>query len=100
MGIASAEGALSRKQLENLLGQSLTRVEPSDRFIRKLRAHLVRISGERQPSFWVAIMAVGGASLLLMASMSVALRILLALLGLLGLMQRRRDSGSPKAASP
>ncbi len=86
------EGTLNNHRMEDMLRRAFLPVEPNARFIQTLRARLVRVSGGGLPSVGMAAVTIVAASLLWMASMSVGLRLLLAILGLVGLAQRRRRS--------
>jgi len=90
MGLSQGEGMVSNEQLENILKNVLTPVEPSGEFINRLRARLVRISEDRFPSLWLGVAAVAGASLVVLASLGMALRVLLTLLTLIGWSIRKR----------
>jgi hypothetical protein len=99
MGAGSMSGAMDRRQLELWLQKALTPVEPSTRFIRKLRVGLVSYQGSGLILEWKVITAVIALILVTAASLGVALRIILAVLGLLGIVHRTRkkDRGSISA---
>lgn len=65
-------------------------VEPSPAFVRRLRARLVNVQGDRVFSPWVMILVVGAVLILIASWLGLGLRLLLALLSLIGLMERRR----------
>lgn len=82
--------ALNKDQLVDWLEHVLQPVEPSRRFLRRLRARLVIYQGGGLSSGWL-IVVVGGVVLVIMAiSLGLVLRLLLGLLGLLGLGQNER----------
>lgn len=90
MGLSQGEGTISNEQLEDILRDIMTPVEPSGEFVRRLRARLVRISDDRFPSLWLGVAAIAGASLVVLAALGMALRMLLSLLSLLGWSLRKR----------
>jgi hypothetical protein len=89
------QNSVSRQQLESLLQQVLVPVEPDIRFVRKLRARLVTYRGSRIGPIWALAFGVGVATVITVASLGLTLRVILALLGVLGSVSRRRaESGS------
>lgn len=85
--------AMDRRQLETWLRSALTPVEPSARFIRKLRAGLVSYQGTGLVLEWKIIAAIVALILVTAASLGLALRIILAILGMLGIIHRTRRRG-------
>jgi hypothetical protein len=98
MGVGGMSGAMDRRQLELWLQNALTPVEPSTRFIRRLRAGLVSYQGSGLIFEWKVIAAVVALILVTAASLGVALRIILAFLGLLGIVNRTRRKGRDSAS--
>lgn len=83
---------VDRKKIESWLEQSLVPVEPSPAFVRRLRARLVTVHGDRIFSPWMLILVLASVLLLIATWLGIATRLLVALLSLLGLMERRRRS--------
>ena len=67
MGAGSMSGAMDRRQLELWLQNALTPVEPSTRFIRRLRAGLVSYQGSGLILEWKVIAAVVALTILKLA---------------------------------
>jgi hypothetical protein len=84
-------GARSGKELEEWLEEALVPVEPSTRFIRTLQARLVSYRGDRAASAWIAVAVVATSVLLLVSISAFALRLILAILGGMQLVSRRRS---------
>src|SRR3990170_5549310 len=99
MGADGLSMPIDRRQVEDWRSRAMTPVEPSARFIRRLRGGLVSYRGSGLLLEWKIIAAVVTLILLTAASLGLALRILLGLLGLFGIIQRsrRRRSTSPTA---
>jgi hypothetical protein len=96
---AGLQGKESRRDLEDLLRRALVPVEPDDRFLRRLKARLVRYSGSEVPKGWAVVGGLAIAVLVLLAAFSLAFRLFLELLGILGLLERRPAlSGGPNAS--
>lgn len=93
MAKSSAKQAMDSRTLEGLLQQALTPVEPSSRFVQTLRARLVAIQGGGMSPAWTLLFAAAVAALLTIASLGLALRVLLGLLSLLGIISRRPKGG-------
>jgi len=89
-GANSMSELIDRHQLEKWLSRAMTPVEPSARFIRRLRGGLVSYRGSGLLLEWKIIAAVVTLILVTAASLGLALRILLGLLGLFGIIQRSR----------
>ncbi len=81
---------LNRKRIEELLEKSLVPVEPSPSFVSDLRARLVTIRGGQILSPWVLVLILASIVIFVASALGFAIRILLGLLGLVGLMERRR----------
>lgn len=90
----------SERQLEGLLRGVLVPVEPSPQFVTRLRGRLVHVQGRDGPSVWM-LAAVGvGLMLLAAAWMGLALRLVLAVVGIFGLLGNRRAArAGTRAAS-
>lgn len=88
--------SLDRKTLEAKLESVLVPIEPSEKFIGKLQARLIRLRGTGGFSPWMAVVVLATAVLLLATWLSLTLRMVLALLGLLGVASRRWGKGGEK----
>lgn len=98
MGVGETS-KFSRADLEGLLEAALVPVEPDQQFTRRLRARLVRYEGEGMSPIWAVAAGLGIATLLVVASMGVALRLLLALLSLIGDRGNRSERPAEGSAS-
>jgi hypothetical protein len=93
--VKRVSASVSRQRLETLLAQVLVPVEPDLRFVRTLRARLVTYRGEGMGPIWMLAFGVGVATVVTVATLGLTLRVVLALLGVLGLLSRRRkETGS------
>ncbi|MEE8121035.1 MAG: hypothetical protein V3T55_05870 [Anaerolineales bacterium] len=81
---------LNRKRIEQLLEESLIPVEPNSSFVRDLRARLVTVRGDQVLSPWMLVLILASAVIFIASALGLVLRVLLTLLGLVGLMERRR----------
>ncbi|MFQ5922539.1 MAG: hypothetical protein ACE5M4_06810 [Anaerolineales bacterium] len=90
MRIGGNRQRLNRKRIEELLEESLVPVEPSPSFVNDLRARLVTIRGDQVLSPWVLVLILASIVIFVASALGFAIRILLGLLGLVGLMERRR----------
>jgi hypothetical protein len=89
---------LDRKRIEQLLEDSLIPVEPSTSFVSDLRARLVTVRGGQVLSPWMLILILASVVIFIASALGLVLRVLLALLGLVGLMERRRRSSKALSA--
>lgn len=90
---------VSGKQLEAWLSRVLVPVEPSPRFIGRLRARLVTYQGRQFPPVWFVV-AIGASLLLVIASViGQAVRVLVAITAILAAAGRKRQERA-KEASP
>jgi hypothetical protein len=89
--------AISTKDLERWLSNAFVPIEPSEVFIKKLRARLIRYHGKQPFSVWMIVGAFAMALMLVLTWFGVALRIILLVLSLLGLMDRRRRGRGAEA---
>jgi len=96
-----ARDVISRQEIESLLRQALVPVEPSRQFVRRLRARLVRYEGSSTSTLWAIVAGLAIALVVIIAGFSVALRLFLGILTLVGLLERRQPSseGQPAAAA-
>jgi hypothetical protein len=81
---------LDRKRIEELLEDSLVPVEPNPSFVSDLRARLVTIRGGRVLSPWMLVLIMASIVIFVANALGFMIRILLGLLGLVSLMERRR----------
>lgn len=81
---------LSKQDLEKWLATSLVPVEPDAAFVRTLKARLIRYSGGKAFSIWMGIGSVAIGILLILTWLSMLLRAVFLILGLLGLLGDRR----------
>ena len=89
---------LDRKQIEQLLEDSLIPIEPNISFVSDLRARLVTVRGGQVLSPWMLILILASVVIFIASALGLVLRVLLALLGLVGLMERRRRSSKALSA--
>jgi hypothetical protein len=88
------------EQLERMLRRVLAPVEPRPQFVTRLRGRLVHVQGSGGASVWTLVAVGVGLVLMAAAWMGLALRLILALVGILGLIGRRLSTrASPRAAS-
>lgn len=93
-----AEG-ISTKDLETWLSRAFIPIEPSELFIRKLRARLFKYHGKRPFSGWMVVGALAMALMLLLTWLGLALRVILLIVSLLGFIDRKKPRGSKKSVS-
>ena len=98
MRITGNRQRLNRKRLEELLENSLVPVEPSPSFVGDLRARLVTIRGDQVLSPWALVLILASLVILVASVLGFAIRILLGLLGLVSLMERRRRQSKALSA--
>ena len=89
---------LDRKRIEQLLEESLVPIEPSSSFVSDLRARLVTVRGGQVLSPWMLILLLASIAIFIASALGLVLRVLLALLGLVGLMERRRRASKALSA--
>jgi hypothetical protein len=89
----------SEEQLEGMLRQVLIPVEPSPQFVTRLQGRLVHVRGSDGPNVWALVVVGVGLMLMAAAWMSFALRLILALIGLFGLVGQRRTTRAPSRAA-
>jgi len=81
---------LDTKKIEAWLEKSLVPVEPSPAFISELRGRLVVVRGNRAFSPWMVVLVLTALLIFIATWFGLGLRLLLTLLGLIGLVERRR----------
>ncbi|MFQ5943623.1 MAG: hypothetical protein ACE5JF_08725 [Anaerolineales bacterium] len=90
MRISGKKRKLDRNKIEELLKESLVPVEPSPAFVSDLHARLVTVRGDQVLSPWLLVLLLASAVIFVASTLGFVIRILLGLLGLIGLMERRR----------
>jgi hypothetical protein len=91
--------AFSEEQLEGMLRQVLIPVEPSPQFVKRLQGRLVHVRGSGGPNLWTLVVVGVGLMLMAAAWMGFALRLILALIGVLGMLGQRRTARAPSRAA-
>ena len=79
---------IDRNELVNWLEQTLVPVSPNPKFVRRLRGRIVTYRHGALPSQWTLLFMALIVFALIAASLGMAFRLLIGLLGLLGLMER------------
>src|SRR3989337_1966797 len=100
--MSASFGRLKLNELEAWLERVLVPVEPSDRFAQRLKARLVTLRGAGPGEGWAILAIVLMGVVLMIAWLSVALRVALGVLALLGIVQssgRRGSQASPSAVA-
>ncbi|MCH7588849.1 MAG: hypothetical protein IIC78_12575 [Chloroflexi bacterium] len=92
MSIGSTAERLTTKGLENWLTESLVLVEPNAKFVKRLKAKLIRYHGNRPFSGWVVLGTFAMALMLLLTLLGLALRFILLIFSLIGVIERKRKS--------
>lgn len=82
--------SLEKQQLEKWLTQVLVPVEPSARFLRRLRARLVTYRGDSLMSGWMVIVFLATIVLIAATSLGLFIRALIAWFSLIGMIGRKR----------
>jgi hypothetical protein len=81
--------SIGRREVEALLREAFVPVEPSARFVRRLKARLVRYQGAGGSRIWAVVGGVVIAIVVVMAAFGLALRLFLGLLSAIGLLERQ-----------
>jgi hypothetical protein len=81
---------MERGELVSWLEQALVPVSPNPTFVRRLRGRIVTYHRGALPSQWTLVFVALIMLALIAASLGMAIRLLLGLLGLFGLMERGR----------
>lgn len=97
--MAGSPKKVSRNDIEELLRQVLVPVEPDHRFLRRLKARLVRYRGVDVPRGWAIVGGLAIAVLVLMAGFGLAFRLFLELLAMVGLLERKAGLPGPANVS-
>lgn len=96
---ATRRNSVSRKRLEELLTEVLVPVEPDLHFVRKLKARLVTYQGSGVGPVWALAFGVGVATVVTVATLGLTLRVILALLGVLGSLPRGQGERGPRSGA-
>jgi fatty acid desaturase len=88
---------ISKKELEHWLTQVFIPVEPSEIFIRRLKARLMKYQGDRLFSIWMFVGVLAMVAMIMLTWMGFLLRILLLITGLF--VDRRRHTHREKRFS-
>ena len=94
------QSGISRRKIEDWLEKALVPVEPSPAFVRHLRARLINIEGGRLLSPWMLIFVVAAVLVMIATWFGVAVKLVLGLLSLIGLMDRSQKRGGRSALAP
>jgi len=90
--MSSIKNTLTTKELEGWLSQVFIPVEPNELFIRKLKARLLEVRGDKVFSVWTVLGVLAMVLMLILTSLGFALRILLVLASLFGLIDKRNKT--------
>jgi len=90
--------AFSEEQLEGMLRRVMIPVEPNPQFVVRLRGRLVHVRGGDGPTLWTMVAIGVGLMLVVAAWMGLALRLILALVGAIGLLSQRRRAAATSRA--
>jgi len=86
--------------MERMLRRVLAPVEPSPQFVTRLRGRLVHVQGRDGASVWTLVVVGVGLILVVAAWLGLALRLVLAFVGIFGLLGNRRSTrAGTRAAS-
>jgi hypothetical protein len=77
------------RQMEAWLRQTLRPVEPPSGFVTRLRARLVEVQGRARVSPWLFVLVIASLAFLVAAGIGASVRLLLAVLAVLGVIGRR-----------
>lgn len=94
MALDRMKKSISTKDLEHWLTQVFIPVEPSELFIRRLKARLLKYRGKHVFSVWMIIGVVAMTLMIMLTWLGFILRIFLILTGLFS--DRRQSSGGEK----
>jgi hypothetical protein len=94
MGLGASRNAISTKELEQWLSKVFVPVEPSEVFIRRLKARLLKYRGDQVFSVWMVIGVIAMVLMIMLTWMGFLLRIFLILTSLF--LERRESSRKEK----
>lgn len=87
----SSSPSIGMRELVGWLEQTLVPVSPSPNFVRRMRGRIVTYERGDLPSQWTLLLLAVVTFALIAASLGMAFRLLIALLGLLGLAERQQQ---------
>jgi hypothetical protein len=85
---------MEREDIERMLSEILVPVSPRDTFLRRLRARLVIYQGGNPLNPWTIVFVLATVVLVLVAGLGLFIRVVVGWIGLLGLLDQKRRSGS------
>jgi hypothetical protein len=93
-------GQMDNKELEQILAKTLVPVEPSGRFVRRLKARLVHYQGDNLFSGWMILVVAATIILVVVTILRLILRGVSLWGGLISnLSRKQRGSGEPTSVS-
>jgi len=97
MAVGPVKNSISKKEMEHWLAQVFVPVEPSEVFIRRLKARLLKYRGDRVFSIWMVIGVVAMVIMFMLTWLGFLLRVFLLLTNLF--VGRRRQTQREKLLS-
>jgi hypothetical protein len=94
MAVGPVKNSISKRELEHWLAQVFVPVEPSDVFIRRLKARLLKYRGDRVFSIWMLIGVLAMVIMFMLTWLGFLLRVFLLLTNLF--LGRRRQTQREK----
>jgi hypothetical protein len=93
----SSSASIDMRELVGWLEQTLVPVPPNPNFVRRLRGRIVTYERGDLPSQWTLLFLAVVTFALIAASLGMAFRLLIALLGLLGVVERQKQDRRMRA---
>lgn len=101
MSFLAGVGRISTKDLESWLSKTFIPIEPSEIFISRLRAKLVKVHGRQPFSSWMVIGAITMSLMLLLTGLGLVLRVLLLITGMMGFLNKNKgEKGKGTVTAP
>jgi len=97
MAVGPVKNSISKKEMEHWLAQVFVPVEPSEVFIRRLKARLLKYRGDRVFSIWMVIGVLAMVIMFMLTWLGFLLRVFLLLTNLF--VGRRRQTQREKLLS-
>ena len=97
MAVGPVKNSISKKEMEHWLAQVFVPVEPSEVFIRRLKARLLKYRGDQVFSIWMVIGVVAMVIMFMLTWLGFLLRVFLLLTNLF--VGRRRQTQREKLLS-
>lgn len=97
MAVGPVKNSISKKEMEHWLAQVFVPVEPSEVFIRRLKARLLKYRGDRVFSIWMLIGVLAMVIMFMLTWLGFLLRVFLLLTNLF--VGRRRQTQREKLLS-